>query len=152
MNVSRTRDLDPYAAAIAREFHRVVDEVQQEPVQQIGIRDHDRIARNFARDLDAFRGGDAAHDANAIEDRFFEIDAPLRRRIAARVRAREEEKVLDDAREATRRPAHDLDALAILRRAAIFAAEDDVCFTLNDRDRRAQLVGRVGHEPALRLE
>ena len=103
-------------------------------------------------DRDAALGRQHVDRAAAFGDDLVEIEIHRPERIAAGVGARQHQHVLDEPAQPARLPADDRQRLAVLGLVAVIAAQRDVGGRAHDRHRRAQLVRRVGHELALRLQ
>lgn len=73
-------------------------------------------------------------------------------RICARVGARENEHVVDEPSKTARLCVCRRQRVAIFSLVALLATQRDVRNSTDDRDRRAELVRRIGHELPLRLE
>ena len=96
--------------------------------------------------------GQRAHLARALRHDLVEIHRIATHGQLTGIRAREEEQIIDDSAQPSRRLAHDDERVLILRGIASRARKCEARFVLYDRHWGAQLVRRIGHELALLRE
>ena len=133
-------------------LHGVLQHVQHEAAQQILVAAKRDVERPVRADRDAALGGQHVDGAAAVGDQFVEIQIHRAHGVAAGIRAREHEHVLDQTPEPPRLAADDPDRFAVLGLLAVFATQHHVGGRAHDGNRRPQLVRRVGHELPLRLQ
>ena len=139
------------APAVVRELHRIVEEIEEEPDELIRVRAQAEVRLDVLDQQLAPRLGERADLIGDGREQPAQIDLLQARREGAAVEAREQEQILGQPGEPGDLGLQDPQGVLVLR-AAARPGEGHLDAAAEGGERRAQLVGHVGHEAPLPLE
>ncbi|EAY65022.1 PAS [Burkholderia cenocepacia PC184] len=148
--------VEPRLFAVARDTHRdhrmvaritdrVVDQVADHLAEQVGLAEHVDVGLVFEAEIDVARAGDGRPVERHAAGKPVQRDRLVRDRMTAvRIEPRQRQQLLDDLRglphRAVRAPQMHVRARLLVRPQREFDAR------LDGRERRLQLMGRIGEE------